>query len=72
MKELHFDTFNMSSITPYTATNTTFDKPDMSNITLYTTTKTTFDTSDMRNKGLKSNIFCLYTHINGMKPLPHR
>ena len=47
----------------------TFDTSDMSNITLYTAANTTLDTS-MRNKGLKSNLFCMYTHINRMKPLP--
>ena len=72
MKEFTFNTSNMSNITLYTAANTTFNTSDMSNITLYTATNTTFDTSDMRNKGLKSNLFCLYTHINRMKSLPHR
>ena len=72
MKEFTFDTSDMSNITLYTATNTTFDTFDMSNVTLHTATNTTFDTSHMTNKGLKSNLFRLYTHINRMKPLPHR
>ena len=67
MKEFTFDTLHMSNITMYTAANTTFHTSNMRNITLYTATNTSFNTSDLRNKGLKSDLFCLYTHINRMK-----